>query len=332
MNKKMATKMEKNVKGSLIFACVACALAATFLAALSQPVQTRAEEILEIPVYPTPQQFTPRLYGSPLTLSIKDDGKLKLEGVRIEKVAGTNFFAKMQWGLSILRVTIRTDATTQVTKKMGQSVSLKDIKEGDYISLEGEFVSGTTSFDVLAKKIKNWSMQTEEMSFAGTVINATTTVASSSASFIVNVPKIGLVTYALPADLPISKGSITVNSSVLVAGTRITSSIGIYDHFTKIFRVTSLRIYQDMSQFEMKNWEGAVKTIISKEAPIRLTVTVKGKEYTVELNADAKVLSKNQKPALFSRFVEGDVVRFAGRVQESDTTLIKATLIRNLGL
>ncbi len=276
-----------------------------------------------------PGAYDPFLYGSPLSVSVGKDGLLHADGARVEQLAGkTALYTKLQWGLSVLRLTVRIDGDTKVIKKNGQGISPADIQVGDYISVDGEFIPGTTSFDVQAKNIKVWSIQTEGASYSGTI----TGTISGTSNFTLDIGNGKTVILTLTPDVVITRGSLTVNSADIMVGKKITLAQGVLDQFTNVLTAYRIKIYEDMSLFTLKTFEGKIVSTAFANSPATMVVAVGDKNYTVTIGATTKILQRSRAPLALARFLAGDSIRFSGYIQESDHTLVKATAIRNMDI
>lgn len=274
--------------------------------------------------------FEPRKYGSTLELHISDEGKVVIHGARVDQIAGNTFYTKLYWGQAFLRLLVRTDGNTKITKKFGEPINYAQISVGDYLTIEGEFYSGSSTLDVLAKNIKNWSQQTQEDQYSGTI----TARGSAENTFTFVTSQRGTITLAFSTTTTayITKGNLVINPAQLKVGDRVLSASGTYDHMSKTLNARSAKIHQDMSVFKPQNYEGTIKSVDGMTLPTTMIVRVGSKDYTVVLSGGTEVLNKNRGRVSLQRFIAGDRVRFYGTLRESDQGMIDAELVRNISL
>lgn len=303
---------------------VTALVAALLIAILLVPLETISAEAS------SNGNFDPRALGSTLELHVSNDGKVIMHGLRVEQIAGSSFYCRMYWGSPFLRITLRTDSNTVVTKRFGQPITASDIAVGDYLSVDGEFVSGSNSFDVLAKKVKDWSIQTKAESFSGTITGIAT---STPDSFFLTASNKSVITLAIGTSTIITRGSITVGANDLSVGRKVTYASGVFNNLTKTLHADKVVLFQDMSIFKPRNFEGKLKSGPSTNTlPTSLVVTVGGKDYTIGIDSETKILNAKKVPASLQRFLVGDKVRLYGSIAESNTSYVKAEILRNLDL
>jgi hypothetical protein len=98
-----------------------------------------------------------------------------------------------------------------------------------------------------------------------------------------------------------------------------------------VVEATNVRVYVDMALFKEKNHQGTL--VGAPDASARtFRLDTQGKVYRVELTPDAAVLDAKRRAANLARFIEGDTVRVWGALQETDTSLIRASVVRNVDL
>lgn len=272
--------------------------------------------------------YDPRPFGSTLEVHVNDNGSVSIQGARVEQVSGTTIFCKVYWGVSFLRVTVRTNDKTVFEKRFGQKITVKELSVGDFISVTGDLFEGSNSLDVVAKKVKNWSLQTLEESFSGTISE----LSASPAGYVLNSKTRGKVTLIVASSTPVMKGSLTLGTDALGVGVNVTSATGVFNNLNKTLTVQTIRIYQDMAKFKPRNFEGTIKSIDGNTLPTNMIVTVGGVDYTLPLADGVSILNNKRQEFSIARFIKGDKVRFYGAIRESQPNIVDATVLRNLSL
>lgn len=272
--------------------------------------------------------YDPRPFGSTLEVHVNDNGSVSIQGARVEQVSGTTIFCKVYWGVSFIRVTVRTNDKTVFEKRFGQKITVKELSVGDFISVTGDLFEGSNSLDVVAKKVKNWSLQTLEESFSGTISE----LSASPAGYVLNSKTRGKVTLIVASSTPVMKGSLTLGADALGVGVNVTSATGVFNNLNKTLTVQTIRIYQDMAKFKPRNFEGTIKSIDGNTLPTNMIVTVGGVDYTLPLADGVSILNNKRQAFSIARFIKGDKVRFYGAIRESQPNIVDATVLRNLSL
>ena len=261
---------------------------------------------------------------------IKADGMVTLKSGRVEQIAGTTFYLMLRWGQLPMRFTMKTDGKTAVSKRYGGAANVSQIKLGDYLDAEGEFLVGSDFFGLNARTVKDWSLQEESGTFSGRIVEV------NSGNFILQTPAQAISVRPATSTV-IKKGSIVIPYERVRNGDTVVLADGVYDYASNVLTPSSIVLFQSGSDFTPRNFEGILKKMDGTAPPASLIVTVDGVDYTVYLSPTTEVLRKNRQPALLGRFVAGDTVRFYGAIQESDKTLadqlvVPAEVVRNLNL
>ncbi|MEK7644942.1 MAG: hypothetical protein AAB391_01265 [Patescibacteria group bacterium] len=275
--------------------------------------------------------YDPRPFGSTLEVHVNDNGSVSIQGARVEQVSGTTLFCKVYWGVSFIRVTVRTSDKTAFEKRFGQAITVKEISVGDFISVTGDLFEGSNSLDVVAKKVKNWSLQTLEEGFSGSISELGTSTPTALA-YILNSKTRGKITLLVASSTPVNKGTLVLSTNTLGVGTKITSATGVYNNLKKTLEAQTIRIYQDMSIFKPRNFEGVIKSIDGNTLPLNMVVTVGGVDYTLPLADGVSILNNKRQVFSIARFIKGDKVRFYGAIREAQPNIVDATVLRNLSL
>lgn len=271
--------------------------------------------------------YNPRVVGAPLEVHIYDNGSVLVHGARVEQVAGSTIYTKVYWGLAFLRLTVRTSEKTQFLKKSGSEMKMSEIKVGDFVTIEGDFFSGNTSLDVNAKKIKNWSAQSEFTELKGDVVGFSNTPGGFSMQ-----TRDGLVSvYPLP-DAPIKRGSLTVTLDKVRVGDKIDSAIGTYDGLAKKLTATHITVYQNMKIFAPKLYAGELVSIANDGNSLVIFSKTENKNYTIRMGTKTTLHNNARKVVALKRFAPGDWIRVWGSLREDDYTAVDAEVVRNTDL
>ncbi|MSU56497.1 MAG: hypothetical protein EXS51_04315 [Candidatus Taylorbacteria bacterium] len=271
--------------------------------------------------------------GNP-ELHIKQDGTVSLRSGKVDQIVGSTIYFGVRWGDLPIRFTMKTDGKTIVTKRYGGSAAVPQIKQGDYIDVDGDFFLGSDFFGVQALRIKDWSLQEESGTFSGVIVEI-----SSEERFMLRTPaqQTFLVRLATSSATSITKGAVSIPFGRLKKGDAIPVISGVYDYAKNLLTADKIVVYQAKTDFSPRNFEGPLKQVVSAQVPASLIVTVSGVDYTVKISDKTPVQKKNRSAAQLARFVVGDTIRFYGAVRETEKTLqdaliVDAEVIRNLSL
>lgn len=275
-----------------------------------------------------PPTYNPRLVGSPLEVHIYDNGSVLVHGARIEQIAGNTIYTKVYWGPTFLRLMIRTSEKTQFTKKFGGEIKVTDMQVGDFITIEGDFFSGSVSLDVTARKIKDWSIQTESVEYQGDVVAMSTT----TTGFILRTKKLGDIVVVPVSDAQIKLGSLLVKQDRIKVGDKITSAIGTLDHNKKQLSATFVNVYQNMKLFAPRLFEGTLTSVAADKQSLVVSSQKDGKSYTILIGSKTSIVNTAKAPVALRRYVVGDYIRIWGTLRETDYSLVDAEVVRNIDL
>lgn len=261
-------------------------------------------------------------------VSIDKEGKVVINGAKIFQFAGGTMYTRLIWGNSFVRLIVKTNSKTEIVRKFGEPITVKDMKVGDYIYITGELESGSDSLAINANLIKNISDTNEQNAMSGKVVSLATT----TEAFSMEAGSRGTILVKVSPETSITLGSRKVDFGHIKTGDRILSVNGVYNHTSKIMDAKAVTVFIDMNIFKPRNFEGVLKSVTSTSLPAVLVVRAEGKDYKVKLGEKSLVWNKAKKSALLSRFLVGDSVRFYGYIEESDEPVITAEIIRNLSL
>ncbi|MHB9019868.1 MAG: DUF5666 domain-containing protein [Minisyncoccota bacterium] len=259
---------------------------------------------------------------------IDKTGDISIVGAKVMQFVSNVIYVRVIWQNSFMRLTIKTDQSTNIVRKFGETIKLSDIAVGDYLGIEGTLESNSDSLSLLATKIKNLSDQKQQNNFTGTIYSI-----DASNKLTLKTAGGDLVKLNLSSTTEISLGSRIVDFWHLKVGDKIISTSGTYNYADKNFQVDKMRVYIDMNIFKPKNFKGVLKTISEKTLPTSIVVTINSKDYTVKLSSATQIINNKRKNIVLSRFVEGDSIVLYGAIQESDIPIIdNVEIIRNASL
>lgn len=281
----------------------------------------QAASALIMPSIPSPSTV-----GSPLSLTIEDDGDTVLQGARITQITGTTIFAAQYWGLLPVRWIIRTDPKTLLTHRFGNPIVFSQLSLGDFVSAEGTFNGGSDTLGMDAKSIKDWSVSTEGSSFAGMVASAP----DQNGAFILTLGDGNTVLVKPKPGASVVRGVVAIISSVIAQGDRVLAATGVYNHLDRSLDASTIKIFQDKKKFAPRNFEGTLVRLDGTALPTLMLMKTDEGEYRVYLSDKTEIMKKNRAKTNLVRFVVGDTLRFYGAVREADWSAVDAEVVRTL--
>ena len=261
-------------------------------------------------------------------ISVSADGKVTIKNLHVVQVAGRSYFARAEWDDISLKMLVRTDANTKITKHFKGTAQYGDILQGHYLNVEGHLNSSSDTFDVVASSVQDVSLDSDVGTFSGTV----TAVNTNANTLTLATKTDGVITVSLGNAPTITRGSLNLTLSLVGAGDKILAATGSYDFPTKTLTANGITIFQDPAQFTSRTFTGTFKSAEGTSLPTSLIVTINGKDYTVRLGKTSSVLTGGKKPVVLSRFVTGDPLRIYGKRVESLDPIIEAEVVRNTNL
>jgi hypothetical protein len=273
--------------------------------------------------------FAQPLNPEKINSDIKIDslGNVVVQNAKITLIAGDTIYARLFWGESSIRMTIKTGKANSITKKYGELLKVSDMKVGDRINIEGYLEDGADSLTLYAKSVKNLSNEQEAGKFSGTIIGPTT------GGYNLKTDEGETIKLSMNSSVVVEKGNRTLGFYDIKTGDRVLNVEGVFNHADKTLETNRIKIYIDLSVFKARNYQGTLKSLAGVDLPTTATVTVDGQDYTVKLMAKAAVLNNKRAPTRLSRFVIGDNVRFYGAIPEGDELrYVIGEVIRNIDL
>ena len=234
----------------------------------------------------------------------------------------------MYWGDAFVRFTIKTNSGTKFLRATGEPTTIKEIGDGDLLDVSGELQTGSDTLTLIASSVKNSSVQKEQSTMSGTVIN----VDVPTHMFTINNKERGIVTVKVSTTTQFLKGTRTLDLEHLRTGDRITKTSGDYDIPSKTLVAQSVVTYIDPTLFKPRLFIGKLA-----EAPTSITapsikVTVGDTTFSTLITEKTEIMRNNRSTTTLQRFVAGDTIRLYGTRREVDEPIIDAEVIRNTNL
>jgi hypothetical protein len=272
--------------------------------------------------------FSPFLVSAGSEVSINKEGLATITATKVMQVAGNTLFMRMYWGDAFVRFTVKTGSNTKFTRATGESTTIKEVKEGDILDVSGELESGSNTLTLVAKSVRNSSVEKLQSSLSGKVVS----VDLQNSKFSLDTKTNGVVSVLVATTTVFNKGTRTIDLARVKSGDTVTRVTGDYDIPTKVISARTVLVYIDPNTFKPKNFEGKIIEIGGTTLPTYIKAKVGEIEYTVQLNEKTSVMRQNKASVSLTRFEEGDTVRFYGQIQEVDLPIIDASIIRNMSL
>jgi hypothetical protein len=263
---------------------------------------------------------------------IKDNGTISVTSAKVMMIAGTTIYTRLYWGDSFIRVLVKTDEKTRIVRRFGEVTSIKEIKEGDMLDIEGTLeTGGGTSLNIIPTFVRNQSVEKIQNSYSGTVTEFVAT--SAYRGFTLYTKSQGIMTVAFGTSTVVTKGSRTIDLQRIKVGDTVTSVEGEYDFKTKILSARRIVIYFDKNTLLPQTFEGVLRELPkSTVTPTSMIVGIKGLNYRIEIPSSARIWNTARATTSLSRFVAGDTIRILGALREADDPIIDANIIRNINL
>lgn len=274
--------------------------------------------------------FVPLLFAQAVSseIHVAQNGGASFANAKVMQIAGNTFFARLYWGDAFIRVTIKTNSTTQFTRATGEKTTISEIREGDLVDATGELESGSNTLNLVAASVKNASLQKEHTDFSGNVAK----IDSSARQFTLYSRERGPITVQVGDSTTFRKGSRTVTLGHLRPGDVITTVSGDYNIATKMLAADDVTIYVDINLFKPRLFIGKLVNIPSDARAASMSVMIDNTSYTIALDSTTRILRKNWSPVTLPRFVSGDTIRIWGTLREVDEPIIDAEVVRNMNL
>jgi hypothetical protein len=269
-----------------------------------------------------PAAFTYAALGS--EVNITKDGAANVSSVKVMQIFGSTLATRLYWGDAFVRLTVKTSNKTGFFRGTGETTTIKEIAEGDFLDVTGMLEPGSSALTIIASSVKNSSVQKKQTTFSGKVVS----VDLVNRRFGLDVLKVGTVTVNISTTTQFVKGNRILDLEHVKVGDTITKTSGDYDLNTKTLVAQSVLTYVDLTYYSAQNFEGKLESVSATS----IKVLFNGVSYTVNMTNKTVLLNKNRNAVLLSRFVVGDTIRIFGAIQEIDEPVINAEIIRNTSL
>jgi len=275
--------------------------------------------------------FVPAFYAQAVSseIHVTRDGAATISAAKVMQIAGNTFFARLYWGDSFMRFTIRVSSKTKFLRATGDLTTISEIKEGDILDASGALEPQSDTLTLNATQVKNSSVQKEQATLSGTVISVDT---SDARLFLLNSKDRGVVTVKTATSTLFYKGSRILDLEHMRAGDRITKVAGDYDLVAKIMVAQSVTAYIDKELFKPRLFVGKLSEKVAATDKPSMRVAVGKTIYSVILSDKSIVLNSKRGSTTLERFVPGDSIRLYGTMREIDEPIIDAEVVRNMNL
>ena len=266
-----------------------------------------------------------RKLGSTLELHIFDDGKVLLRGAKVTAVNPTSVNASFSWGSYTLNGVITTDGSTNIIRKYGGRGTLAEFSVGDILSVQGILVPGQSQPTILARIIKNWSVQKKNATLTGTVGS----IDAVNSKFVLNTGNQGAQTVSVSSSTMIKRGDVAGTFADIAVNQKVAVK-GLWDNNLNTIAADEVRISVEKPEEQKMTLQGAVKTApASSTAPTSFVLTVGSTDYTVNVAADTATLNNAWIRTSLGNILVGHTVRVYGAVS---STTVDATVVRDVSL
>ena len=263
-----------------------------------------------------------RKLGSTLELHIFDDGKVLLRGAKVTAVNPTSVNASFSWGSYTLNGVITTDGSTNIIRRNGGQGTLAEFSVGDILSVQGILVPGQSQPTILARIIKNWSVQKKNATLTGTVGS----IDAVNSRFVLNTGNQGAQTVSVSSSTMIKRGDVAGTFADIAVNQNVTVK-GLWDGNANTIAASEVRISVAEQNMTL---QGTVKTApASSTAPTSFLLTVGSTDYTVNVAADTAILNNAWIRTSLGNILVGHTVRVYGAVS---STTVDATVVRDVSL
>lgn len=271
---------------------------------------------------------SPAAVGSTLEMHINNDGSVLVRGAKITSINGTTVHATQTWGSYSVNWVVQTSPSTQLLRRYGGASSLSEFVVGDYISFSGTIDPSQSQGTVIAKVVKDFSVQKVNATFSGSV----SSVSTSSTSFMLQSKSRGMVNVVLSPSTTIKKGSATTTFLDIAVGATISRASGVWDNLTNTLQATVVEIYVDQHLLDRRTFEGTLSSLAGSTTPTTFTYVVGATTYTVNVAASTALLSNGWNPTQVALMHVGDKIRVYGAVEANNMSTIDAYVVRDTSI
>ena len=271
---------------------------------------------------------TPQSVGSTLEVHIYNNGTALVRGAKVSGVSGNAISATTTFGSYSINWTVGTSSSTNIIKRYGGATVISNIQNGDFISFSGVLNTVASQATVDATSVRDWSLQTTNSTFSGTVssINATAN------SFVLATPSKGNITVNIISSTQFTKDGTTVTISNLNVGDKILQVSGLYDNLSQTLQASTVKVYVNQGLLNERTFQGTLQSVAGTTAPTTLTVTIGSTNFTINVPVGISILNKNWLQSSLVNFKAGNTIRIYGAVEVNNNTTIDASVVRDTNI
>ncbi len=278
------------------------------------------------------------LPGSVPDVRIGKDGRVMITGAKVTSVASPVINASVTFGSFVMNFTIKTDSKTQIVRRFSGRAEFSEVGVGDLLSVNGTLDTTATTPTILAKNIRDYSIEKRNMSFGGVIKS----IDSASSSFMIGVHKNGEnkenkmtavgaeIKVVVSSSTKITKGDVIIALSDLKVGDKVLVARGVLDTVSKALQASEVRVYAPKIDADKTVFEGVLKSVAGTTLPTTMVVTLHNNvDFTVSAPAGISILNKKNMLIPMSSIAVNDNIQIFGSVNATSST-INATLLRDL--
>jgi hypothetical protein len=268
--------------------------------------------------------------GSTLEVHINHNGTVLARGAKVASIGTSTITATQTWGSYMSTWVVDVSPATQFIRRAGGASSLAEVSVGDYISFSGVLDPSQPQGTVIAKVVKDFSIQKTSAKFTGSVVSKS----ASTTSFVLNTKERGDITVSLSSLTTVQKGTVAATFADIAVGDKISKASGVWDTALNTLSANQVTIYVDQHLLDKRTFEGTIgsSASVGSSTPTSFSYTVGSKVYTVQLTPSTVVMSNNWNLIGVSLLHSGDKVRVYGAVQASNMDLIEAYVVRDTSI
>lgn len=262
--------------------------------------------------------------GSSQSLSISSKGVVEVNGVKIASINGLVLTVNSNWGSTEFTWKIKVLDNAKFIRRYSEKSTLAELSVGDFISVRGTLDTNASQPTVNATWIKDWSIQTYNSTFRGTIESINT-----DAGRMVVATNNTKITIFASDTTKVKRGNTIIKFSDLVLGEKVTT-YGLYNNQNVSLQATSIVANQPKKQV----FNGMLKTLSDVNKPTSLVMTIGAQDYRVYIAADTSILNSRWLRTTLNNFTADNALQVYGSVRPvmNSETSIDATIVRNLSL
>jgi len=266
------------------------------------------------------------LPGSVVDVHIGKEGKAMITGAKVVSVTAPVINVAVTWGSFVMNWAVKTDANTQIVRRFSGKADLSEVGVGDFLSVSGMLDTTAATPTILAKTIRDYSIQKKNVSFGGVIKS----IDSASSSFMLTTEKKGDVKVTVSSSTKITKADVIIALADLKVGDKILVARGVLNTVSNTLQANEIRVFALKIDANKTSFEGVVKSVAGSTLPTTMVVTLHGNiDFTVSIPANISILNKMNTLIPVASIAAGDNIQIFGSANTVATT-INATLIRDL--